>query len=456
MPRQVHLVGIAGAGMRSLAGVLSAAGWRVSGSDSGDLDGLPEAFRAKHGHAADSLKDNPELVLYSPAIEQDHIELVTARNLGIPTISYPEMLGQLMQHRVGIAIAGTHGKSTVVAMVTSILLAAEADPLVVCGAECSRFGRGAYMVAEACEYRSSFLHLKPHVAVILNIEPDHFDYYRSPDHLEREFLSFAHGLDRGGVLITAADCPSAARVAALWQMPGLTFGMDSRAAWQADVQSAQHGCYQFRLIENGRAAAEIQLGVPGLHNVRNAIAAAAVAGTIGISPAAIARGLQQFTGLKRRLQAIGTAGGIAVIDDYAHHPTEIAAAIQAVRGQHPTAKITCIFEPHQANRTQSLRAELAASLQKADTLAVTEIFRAREAARQDGEITAADLAAQMRDGGGDVFNKHGTDEISDWILHRASIGLIAKGDVVLTLGAGRIGKLAHGIYQRIRDLRTNG
>jgi UDP-N-acetylmuramate--alanine ligase len=456
MPRRVHLIGVAGAGMRSLAGVLAAAGWQLSGSDSGDADGLSESFGAKCGHSAKNLNGNPDLVIYSPAIEQGHVELDAARTLGIPTISYPEMLGHLMRDRIGIAVAGTHGKSTVVGMIASILTAAGLDPLVVCGAECSRFGRGAHMVAEACEYRSSFLHLTPRVAAILNIEPDHFDYYRSQDHLESEFLTFAQGMEDRGTLLAAADCPATLRVAERWQRPYVTFGTSCPADWQASVLSKRRGCYRFRLSEGGRAVVEIQLGVAGHHNLRNATAAAAVASNIGILPADIARGLRAFRGLRRRLQTIGTVAGIAVIDDYAHHPTEITAALQAVREQHPTAGITCIFEPHQASRTQSLRAELAASLQKADTLAVTEIFRAREAARQDGEISAGDLAAQIRGSGVEVFHEHGMDEIEDWIVNRVSTGLIAEGDVILTLGAGRIGKLAHGIYQRIRELRTNG
>jgi UDP-N-acetylmuramate--alanine ligase len=312
------------------------------------------------------------------------------------------------------------------------------------------------MVVEACEYRSSFLHLKPHVAVILNIEPDHFDYYQSPDHLESEFLTFAQGIEDRGMLVTAADCAAAGRVSARLRKSCQTFGMGALADWQGSVLSVLRGCYRFRLSERGRPIADVQLAVPGLHNLRNATAAAAVAHFAGAGPREIVCGLRQFAGLKRRLQTIGVAGGVTIIDDYAHHPTEITAALHAVREQHPAAKITCIFEPHQANRTHSLRSELAASLQKADTLAVTEIFRAREAARQQGEISAGDLAAGIRRGGVEVFNRHDTDEIGDWILNRIATGLIAEGDVVLTLGAGRIGKLAHGIYQRIRKLRTNG
>lgn len=441
--------------MRSLAGILLAAGWRLTGSDSGDVSGLPEAIRVTPEHSAELLTPDLDLLIYSPAIEQQHPELLAARARGIPTFSYPEVLGWLMRDRVGIAIAGTHGKSTVVGMVASILTAAETDPLVVCGAECSRFGGGPHLVAEACEYRSSFLHLRPQIAAILNVEPDHFDYYRSVEHLESEFLTFAQGIDPQGTLLTNADCPAATRIAARLGRRCVTFGSDAPANWQAVSFAEQCGCYHFDLKQQGQPVGQVRLRVPGRHNLQNAVAAAAVAGTAGVPAEAIIRGLEAFVGLNRRLQTLGSARGVTFIDDYAHHPTEIAVALEAVRQQYPAARITCIFEPHQAGRTQMLRVELAASLQKADTLAVTEIYRARESAWQPGEITAEALAAQIRGTGIDVFAAHGPDEITDWIVHRVATGQLAEGDVLLTLGAGRIGKLAHGVYQRIREVCTN-
>lgn len=438
--------------MRSLAKILLAAGWRLSGSDLGSCAGLPDAITICPDPLVGYLDPNLDLLIYSPAIDQQQVELQTARMTGIPTFSYPEILGQLMQDQLGIAIAGTHGKSTVVGMVASILVAAEADPLVICGAECSRFGRGPYMIAEACEYRSSFLHLKPRIAAILNIEPDHFDYYRSNDHLENEFLTFAEGMDEQGTLVASADCQATSRLAARLGRGCVTFGIDRPADWRATPLAVQRGTYHFRLEGHGQPVAEIRLRVPGRHNMLNAVAAAVMAVTAGASPDKITHGLEAFNGLQRRLQTLGSVGGITVIDDYAHHPTEISAALQAVRQQHPTARITCIFEPHQASRTQSLRVELAASLQKADTLAVMEIFRAREAAWQTGEITAEAFAAQLRSTGADVFGGNTAGAITDWIGHRVANGLIAQGDVVLTLGAGRIGDLAHGVYQRIREV----
>ena len=459
LPRggHAHLVGIAGSGMKALATALDASGWRISGSDLRPINMLPAHWRTACGHSVDHLLPLPDMVLHSPAIESDNVELAAARRHGIPVVSYPKMLGQLMSQRMGIAIAGTHGKSTTVAMMASIFETAGLDPTVIVGADglagrqLSRHGHGPHMLVEACEYRSSFLHLRPQRAAILNLEADHFDYFTSAEHREHEFAQFAKRLPANGLMLVPADCPVTRSALENCEVPLATFGLRDGSDWQARIHSVRLGRYQFEVLANGRACGSISLRIPGRHNVLNALAAAALADDTGISWPDIRRGLERFCGIRRRLETVGVAGDITFLDDYAHHPTAITAALATVRQMHPGRKIWCVFEPHQASRTKSLLDELAASLQNADTLAVAEIFRAREPAWQTGDVTAADLAARARQLGAQVASVHRLNDIEAWLLHQWRRGSLATGDVIVTLGAGQIGTLAHGVYQRIRE-----
>jgi UDP-N-acetylmuramate--alanine ligase len=442
--------------MRSLAGVLEGAGWSVTGSDVGDAARLPTRWRVADSHSMDNLLSMPNLVVYSPAIETENVELAAARRLGIETVSYPAMLGRLMANRLGIAIAGTHGKSTTAAMVASILGEADLDPTVVVGAELrgtmplSRFGTGRAMVVEACEYRDSFLALKPRIATILGVEPDHFDYFASPAQLEQAFANFSALLPEYGVMIARAACGMTQRALAHCRARMETFGMEPNADWHASTIHVNGGCYSFELWRRDKRMGRVRLSVPGRHNVLNALAAAAVASHAGATATAIVAGLQRFRGLKRRLETLGEFDGLTVLDDYAHHPTEIVATLATVREMYPGARVWCVFEPHQACRTKSLLDELAQSLQNADTLAVAEIFRAREPAWQSGEITAADLARRAEQYGAQVAPVHALGELEAWIWQNWQSGSLRAGDVLVTLGAGNIGNVAHGIQQRIR------
>ena len=445
-----HLVGIGGVGMKALAKVLDEAGWEISGSDISCSLSLPTHWQAKRGHHVGHLLPPADIVVHSPAVESGNVELAAARRFGIPVVSLPQMLGRLMADRTGIAVAGTHGKSSTAAMTASILHAAGLDPTVIVGADCSRYGNGPHVLVEACEYRSSFLHLRPKVAAILNIEPDHFDYFKSAEHLEHEFARFVDLLPADGVLIARADCKATHRVVRGCAARVVSFGLGNGSQWQANLVAADRGRHRFELRVHGRLKCVVHLQAPGLHNVLNALAAAALAGQLGVEWAEIRQGLENFSGLRRRLETIGTAGDLTVIDDYAHHPTEITAALAAVRAMHPGKRICCVFEPHQASRTKSLLDELAASLQNADTLAVADIYRAREPAWQPGEITATDLAARARQWGACVASVHNMNEIEDWLVESWQRGSLPKDSVIVTLGAGHIGSVAHGVYNRIR------
>jgi len=446
-PRRAHLVGVGGNGMRALAEVLDGWGWVVTGSDSSpvavrELRGA--GFQVAPGHAPENVPPDTGLVIASDAVPPGNPELEHAARRDIPVLSYFDVLGQLSAGRRTLAVAGTHGKSSTTAMAARILERAGRDPTVFCGAappgrlSGGRAGGGDLLLVEACEYRANFLKLRPQQAVILGIEPDHFDCYPTVAELERAFRRFAESVPRDGLLLTRADCPTTRRIAAGLACRVETFALEGPADWTARDLLPRRGRYAFTLERRGRALAEVALRVPGRHNALNALAAAALAWHEGVSPGAIAAGLAGFRGLKRRLEHRGAWRGVELLDDYAHHPTEIAAALDAVRRMFPRRRLWCVFQPHQASRTAHLLDGLAETLQNADTVLVADIFRAREAPPQPGEVTAADLAARVRTGGTPCPTVHDREEITT--LLRAKL---RPGDVLVTMGAGDIGGICH-------------
>ena len=494
-PRRAHLVGIAGNGMRALADVLLGWGWTISGSD---LDISPVERLASagvtlfRGHSADNLPLDAELVVYSDAVPSDNPELHRAAERGLPTLSYFQMLGQLGHGRNLLAVAGTHGKSTVTAMTAHLLVRAGLDPTIVCGAtplgaaSGGRAGLGERMLVEACEYRANFLHLHPRQAVILGIEPDHFDCYASLDELEAAFAHFAASLPADGLLLARHECPSTRRAAAQARCRVETFGLFPDADWSArdikprplvapndgvEVRSnvdvavelppqptqwggsstatptcvgAEHGatdgrgfmgCCQFEIFRCGRRFCAVQLQTPGRHNVINALAAAALASANGVLAEQIAAGLGEFPGLRRRMELLGQRRGVELLDDYAHHPTEVRAVLAAAREMFPGRRLWCVFQPHQASRTARLLDELAESLQNADKVLVAEIYRAREDHTSAVGVTSADLARQAAAGGVEVLPGRSDREIAETLETQ-----LAPGDVLITLGAGDVAK----------------
>ncbi len=445
LSRRAHLVGIAGNGMRALADVLVGWGWTVSGSD---LD----TSLAKHliaagaslfqGHAAEHLPPDAELVVYSDAVPPDNPELRLAVERGVEVLSYFQMLGRLGVGRNLSAIAGTHGKSTATAMTAHLLIQAGLDPTVVCGATPLGAASGGWagssnmMLVEACEYRANFLRLRPQKAVILGIEPDHFDCYGSLDELEAAFGRFAASVPADGLLLARHDCPSTRRTAAQAGCKVETFGLSPDADWSARELAEQQGRFHFELWRGGSRFCEVRLQAPGRHNVVNALAAAALACENGLSASRIAAGLGDFTGLHRRMELLGERRGVAVLDDYAHHPTEVRAALSAARMMFPGRRLWCVFQPHQASRTERLLDELAESMQNADKVLVADIFRAREGHALSGGVTSGDLARKAAAAGVEVLPGHTNREITVTLETQLS-----PGDVLITLGAGEMGGL---------------
>jgi UDP-N-acetylmuramate--alanine ligase len=457
--------------MRSLAQVLLQKGWRLSGSDRATRCDDPLArtgVRIFAEHAAENVSADVAIVIHSSAVPDDNPELLRAAKLRIPVISYAEMLGLLMQGRRGLAVAGTHGKSTTTAMAAEILMVAGRDPTFVYGAspcgggEGGRAGNSSIVLVEACEYRQNFLHLHPHDAVILNIEADHFDCYRTREALDGAFRRFTALLPPAGTLVVPwgrADCQSAAFLAGWQPAPRCrieTFGLSDQADWRAvNLQSIQ-GRYAFDLVHKANCLGRVELAVFGRHNVLNALAAAALAAINGCAAEAIVAGLANFRGLRRRMECIFDAAGVAIWDDYAHHPTEISTTLATIREISPKSRVWCLFQPHQASRTAHLLDELALSLQNAERVLIADIFRAREGPAKPGEVTAADLAARtrgtrLRVAGQEVFGSHALTDIQHFLQTH-----LTSGDVLVVMGAGDIGRIGYGLVDWFRERGAAG
>ncbi|MBU6259231.1 MAG: UDP-N-acetylmuramate--L-alanine ligase [Burkholderiales bacterium] len=440
-----HFVGIGGAGMSAIAEVLHALGHRVSGSDRSDsavarrLAAL--GIEVHIGHAAAQVA-RADRVVTSTAIGADNPEVVAARAAGIPVVARAVVLGELMQRQRGIAIAGTHGKTTTTSLVASALVAAGADPSYVIGGELlaagshARLGHGAWLVAEADESDASFLHLSPAIAVVTNIDADHMETYgHDLARLHEAFVTFIQRLPADGRAVVCSDDAGVRAVLPRIARPLATYGLGADADLRAVELRALPGAQmQFTARAAGRPDLPLMLNLAGEHNVRNALATLAVAREIGLPDAPVARALAEFAGVGRRFQRWGErpaadGGHYTLIDDYGHHPVEIAAVLAAARGAFPGRRLVLAFQPHRYTRTRDCLADFAAVLGRFDALLLTEVYAAGEA-----PIAGADGRALVRAcGGGAVF-------VADIDALPAAIQATARdGDVVLTMGAGSIG-----------------
>ncbi len=441
----IHLVGIGGAGLSAIARVLLEEGYHVSGSDL-KLSPLTASLaaagaRISEGHAARNV-EGAQLVVVSSAIPSDNVEVVAAREKGLPVVKRAQILGKMMAGRYGIAVAGTHGKTTTTGMIACILMEAGCDPAFIVGGVLqnlgtnARAGRGPHFVVEADEYDRTFLGLSPRLAVVTNVEMDHPDCYGDlADVLDafRAFLSpvptiVGCGDDpRVRGLLTELRCLALTTNVRCCQAPGsrkvITYGLREGVEWRAiEIQSGQ-----FSLQHQGQTVGRFSLQVPGVHNVLNALAAIAAAREVGISLTDVERALRRFGGVGRRFEHKGTAGGVVVIDDYAHHPTEIRATLAAARERYPDRELWAVFQPHTYSRTKALFAEFVRSFDRADHVIVTDIYPARE--KDDLGIQARDLVAAMRHR--DARHIASLDETVDYLLQH-----LRPGEVLITLGAG--------------------
>ena len=453
----VHLVGIGGCGMSGLAALLLRHGARVSGSDMQDSETL-DRLRARGARvtADQSVAVIPEtcdLVVASAAIRAGHPELADAERRGLRVLKYAELLGAVMSHYEGVAISGTHGKSTTSAWLAFVLREAGLDPTFVIGADVQQLGGGSgvgdgrHFVAEACEYDRSFLSLRPRHAVILNIEEDHLDYYKDIDDIRQAFGAFLGGLSHDdGLAIINGDDAHCTAVAAQAGVRVQTFGTGADVNWRATDAVLVDGVYEFDVARDGQSMGRVRLGLSGRHNVHNALAVIAGAHDCGVAWKDIVRGLAEFRGVRRRLEQHAAPGDVLVVDDYAHHPTEIQATLQAARDRFNPRRLWCVFQPHQHSRTRFLLDEFARSFAQADRVIVPDIYFVRDSQRDREAVSAEDLVRLIRERGG------AADYLSDFgaiveLLVREARG----GDVILTMGAGNIWKVADALAGRLGE-----
>lgn len=452
----VHFLGIGGAGMSGIAEVLLDYDLTVSGCDRARSEATDRLERLgvkiAVGHGEEHL-DGVDLVVKSSAVPDDNPEIVAAQRRGITVIRRAEMLGELMRLKYGIAVAGTHGKTTTTSLIGTLLTEAGLDPTVIVGGRMrvsgtgARVGRSDYLVAEADEFDRSFLRLMPILAVITSIDRDHLDTYGDLDAIRAAFLEFAQRVPFFGQVIVCLDDPNIQRMLPLLT-PGhrvVTYGLTPQADLAAvDLEPTAEGCH-LTLVENGEELGRLTAPMPGHHNVRNTLAAVAVGRALGIDFSRIAHALEQYGGVHRRFERLGTWRGAAVIDDYAHHPTEVQATLEAARQAFPKGRIFAIFQPHLFSRTRDLRDEIGRSLLGADIALVTSIYASREAPIEgvDGEGV---VEAARRSGHRQI------DFCADWRDAPARLAdRVREGDVILTLGAGDIYRLAQRLAQEQAD-----
>jgi UDP-N-acetylmuramate--alanine ligase len=456
--KRFHFIGAGGIGMSGLAQLLIKHKAVVAGSDQTASDVTEKLCEAgadiKIGHSAENLNPKTDAVVISAAIKEDNPELKLARQKGLKVYKYAQMLGELMNLYDGIAISGTHGKSTTSGWLVYLLKQAGIDPNFIIGAKISQLNSssgvadGKYFVAEACEYDRSFLNLKPKIGCILNIEADHLDYYKDEAEIVEAFEQFARGIKKGGVLIANGQDKNVAKV--IRKLPSdrrcETFGLDESCNFYAQNLQLNNRLYTFDIYHNGKLLGAAKISLPGKHNVLNTLAVTAIAVNAGLPPQQILQLLLDFTGVERRLMLKGQAGLITVLDDYAHHPTEIRASLAAMRQRYQPKRIWCVFQPHQYSRTRFLLDDFAESFKLADITIVPEIYFVRDSQAEKKEVNAQILVERIRANGTEAVFIDGFERICDYLKKKVS-----PGDLVVTMGAGDIGKVADEYLQWLRE-----
>ena len=444
-PIPVHFIGIGGISMSGLAEILLKEGFPVSGSDS-HASALTEHLeragaRICIGQAASNIPEDCKLVVYTAAIHPDNPEYREAKRRGVPMLSRAELLGQLMRnYQTSIAVAGTHGKTTTTSMIASILLEEDADPTISVGGILPsiggniRVGGSEVFLTEACEYTNSFLHFFPTIGIILNIEEDHMDFFKDLNDLRRSFRRFAELLPVEGLLIINSDIPNYEEITEGLTCRVVTFGSSPDADYRAEntaYDTFGHPSFDLiRKIEKDGRRPRFSLKVPGEHNVCNALASIALADALRIPEAAVEKGLLSFTGTDRRFQYKGEVNGVTIIDDYAHHPTEIRATLHAA-AHYPHRELWCVFQPHTYSRTKGFLKEFVEALSLADHVVLADIYAARETDTLG--ISSRDLERELAALGADVYYFPTFAEIEKFLSEKCM-----HGDMCITMGAGDV------------------
>ncbi|MCR5357531.1 MAG: UDP-N-acetylmuramate--L-alanine ligase [Lachnospiraceae bacterium] len=463
-PVRVHFIGIGGISMSGLAEILLDRGFTVSGSDRApsELTHILEdkGIKVYYGQRKENITDDIRLVVYTAAIHEDNEEFAEAKGRGIPMLTRAELLGQIMtNYDVAVAVAGTHGKTTTTSMITDILLAGGLDPTISVGGMLKeiggniRIGRSGYFVTEACEYTNSFLSFNPTADIILNIEEDHLDFFKDLEDIRSSFKRFAELVPESGIVVINADIDRYEEITCDLKCNVVTVSVneESGAGYTADnVSYDGFGCASFNVIRSADAAklcsrpqgdaGRYSLKVPGAHNIGNALAAIALAEFLGIDSDTIAKGFLDFTGTDRRFQYKGKLGDTVIIDDYAHHPTEIRATLSAAEN-YPHKRIVCIFQPHTYTRTKAFFDDFADALTGADVIILAPIYAARET---DTLGVSSDMLCEaLKEKGKEAYSFSTFEEIKDFVRKKS-----LKDDLLITMGTGDVVKIGEELLSK--------
>lgn len=437
----VHFIGIGGISMSGLAEILITEGYKVSGSDANNsyiVERLKKLGADIYiNHSRDNIED-ADLVVYTDAISNDNEELMKALNDNIPTVDRATFLGALMKNYTNsIAVSGTHGKTTTTSMMATILNRSTLDPTILLGGQLNeiggnvRLGSREHILTEACEYKGNILKYFPTMAIILNMEEDHLDYFRNIDHIVDTFMDYSRNIQDNGYLIINADDANAEKITNSTNVNIITFAINSKADYTAEnISFSPEGYPKFMLNIKGESLYPVQLSVMGTHNVYNALASIAATHLLGVPIETILDSIKNYHGVQRRLEVKGIVNGVKIIDDYAHHPTEIQASLEALQNS-TKGNIWCVFQPHTYTRTKLLLDSFAKSFSKADKVIIPDIYAARE--KDTGLIHSTDLVDALVKKGIDARYISSFEDIENYLLEKAK-----SGDVIVTMGAGNV------------------
>lgn len=442
-PIHIHFIGIGGISMSGFAELLHKAGFTISGSDAKEskitrhLESL--GINILYGQRSTNITPNIDLIVYTAAISKDNPELCAAIEANIPMMDRAEMIGQVMtNYKTPVAISGTHGKTTTTSMVSHIFLEADLDPTISVGGILKaingnlRIGESEYFITEACEYTNSFLKFNPLISIILNIEEDHLDFFKDIKDIRHSFHLFSQRLPKNGLLVINGEIDHIEEITEGLECNIVTYGVnrDDCNYVAKNISYNENGFGSYDLFKNGTFITRIQLSVVGEHNISNSLAALCVADYLNLPLEIANRGLSQFTGTDRRFQYKGEIGGVTIIDDYAHHPTEIEATLQSAN-RYPHKTCWCVFQPHTYTRTKAFLKDFAKALSLADKVVLADIYAAREV--NPGDISSKDLLKELKELGTEAYYFPCFDDIENFLLENCT-----NGDLLITMGAGDI------------------
>ena len=450
-PAHIYFIGIGGISMSGLAHILEDKGFKISGSDAKE-SAMTKALedmgiKVFYGQKKENLDacGDIDAVVYTAAVHPDNPEFITAKEKNIPLLTRAELLGQIMkEYELPVAISGTHGKTTITSMISKVLLEANMDPTLSIGGIFKdiggniRVGQSKYFVTEACEYTNSFLSFFPKVSIVLDIDADHLDFFKDLDDIRNSFKKFCNLLPDDGTLIINSDIDNMEEITEGLDCNIITYGSkDSSDYYPSDITYDELANASFNINRKNKAPIQIKLSVPGEYNVYNAIAAVAACDLMGVDPEYMIKALREFTGTNRRFEHKGVVDGVTIVDDYAHHPTEIKATLSAAQN-YPHKTLWCVFQPHTYTRTKALMHEFAEALSLADKVVLADIYAARETDHLG--ISSRTLQEEIKSLGHDCYYFPSFEEIEKFLLQNCT-----KDDLLITMGAGDVVKIGENL-----------